>query len=133
MGEPVWLSPGLIEAIHQRQLSEHGGLAGVRDRAMLESAAERARQQFAYRSVSTDFPELAAAYAFGLSRNHPFMDGNKRTSAVICELFLQLNGYQLLATDVDLYPVFLALAAGELEEDQLIDWLRAHSRPLGVN
>jgi len=133
MKEPTWISLRLIESIHQRQLAEHGGLEGVRDQAMLESAAERPRQKFAYRDASTDIPELAAAYAFGLSRNHPFIDGNKRTAAVICELFLELNNFQLLSSDVDLYPFFLALASGELKENQLVDWLRSNSRTIGVH
>ena len=133
MQEPIWLSLELIEAIHQRQLAEHGGLSGVRDRGMLESAVDRPRQKFAYRSLDTDLPELAAAYAYGLSPNHPFMDGNKRTAAVACELFLALNQYQLIASDVELYPIFLNLAAGELNEAELVDWLRTHTRPDGVS
>lgn len=133
MQEPIWLTLELIEAIHKRQLAEHGGLNAVRDRAMLESAIDRPRQKYAYRSLDTDLPELAAAYAYGLSRNHPFMDGNKRTAAVACELFLELNRYQLVATDVELYPIFLALASGDLDEAELVDWLRTHSRPEGVS
>ena len=133
MNEPVWLSIELIEAIHDRQLGEHGGGSGVRDRAMLESALARPQQRFAYASEQADPIALAAAYAFGLSRNHPFVDGNKRTAAVACELFLELNGYQLLADDSDLYPVFMALAAGELSEESLIDWLRRHARPTQVS
>jgi hypothetical protein len=76
---------------------------------------------------------LAAAYAYGIARNHPFVDGNKRTAAVACELFLELNGYLLIASDPDLYPVFLGLAAGEISEEELTVWLRNHSRPSSVN
>lgn len=129
MNEPIWLGIELIERLHDRQLAEHGGPAGVRDRGMLESALGRAQQKFLYGGIDVDLPDLAAAYAFGLARNHPFVDGNKRTAAVACELFLELNGYLLVASDEDLYPVFVALAASELEEDQLAQWLRRHSRP----
>ena len=133
MNEPVWLTFEIIEAIHNRQLSEHGGLSGIRDRSMLESALERARHKYAYRELDTDLATLAAAYAFGLARNHPFLDGNKRTAAVACELFLELNSHYLLASDAELYPLFLTLAAGELDEQALTDWLREHSRPQGVS
>lgn len=133
MDEPIWLTAELTERIHDRQLAEHGGPSGVRDRGMLESVLARPRQQFTYRGLGTDIPQLAAAYAFGIARNHPFVDGNKRTAAVLCELFLELNGYLLVAEDGDLYPVFTALAAGELVEDQLADWLRRHSRPEQVS
>jgi len=133
VNEPVWLSIELIERVHDRQLAEHGGPAGVRDRGMLESALGRPRQKFAYGGLDIDLPALAAAYAFGLARNHPFVDGNKRTAAVACELFLELNGYLLVAADEDLYPVFAALAAGDLPEDQLAEWLRRHARPEQVS
>lgn len=133
MNKPVWLSVELIERVHDRQLAEHGGPAGVRDRGMLESALGRPRQKFAYGGLDIDLPALAAAYAFGLTRNHPFVDGNKRTAAVACELFLELNGYLLVATDEDLYPVFAALATGELSKDQLAEWLRDYSRPEQVS
>jgi len=133
MNEPIWLGVELIERLHDRQLAEHGGPAGIRDRGMLESALGRARQKFAYGGPDIELSDLAAAYAFGLARNHPFVDGNKRTAAVACELFLELNGYLLVASDEDLYPVFAALAAGELDEDQLAVWLRRHSRPEQVS
>lgn len=133
MNEPIWLSIELIERVHDRQLAEHGGPTGVRDRGMLESAMGRPRQKFAYGELDIDLPTLAAAYAFGLARNHPFVDGNKRTAAVACELFFELNGYLLFAGDEDLYLIFTALAAGELEEDQLAEWLRGHSRPEQVS
>lgn len=129
MGEPIWISLDLIMAIHERQLAEHGGGRGVRDQGMLESALARPEQTFAYGGVGMDVVELAAAYAFGLSRNHPFVDGNKRTAAVACEVFLELNGHHLLASDEDLYPLFMALAAGEVDEPALVQWLREHVRP----
>lgn len=133
MLEPAWLSLELIEAIHNRQLAEHGGLSGLRDRSMLESAIERPRSKFAYRSPATDLPELAAAYAYGLARNHPFMDGNKRTAYVACRTFLVLNGWDMIGPLHERYPLFLALASGQLDESELIDWLRTHSRPEGVS
>lgn len=131
--EPVWISPDLIRAIHERQLTEHGGGSGVRDEGMLESALARPRQKYAYGGAAVDVIELAAAYAFGMSRNHPFVDGNKRTAAVACEVFLELNGHTLLASDEDLYPLFLGLAAGEVSEEALTDWLRWNVRPHQVS
>lgn len=132
MSDPVWLSSELIEAVHERQMIEHGGGSGVRDPGMLESAMARPQQRHVY-GEDVDMISLAAAYAFGLSRNHPFVDGNKRTAAVACELFLELNGYQLIADDSDLYPVFMALAAGELDEAAFTEWLRGHARPEQVS
>ena len=129
MEEPVWLSKGLVLQVHDRQLLEHGGSAGVRDEGLLESALARPQQRWAYSEPAADLPALAAAYACGISRNHPFVDGNKRTAAVACELFLELNGYVLLAEDAELYPLFMGIAAGELEEDELATWLRDHARP----
>jgi death-on-curing protein len=131
--EPTWISIELVEAIHQRQIAEHGGGEGLRDRGLLESALARPRQIFAYGAGDTDLPALAAAYAFGLSRNHPFADGNKRIAAVTCELFLVLNGYRLLADNASLYPMFLGLASGNVAEDELGDWLRANTRPEWVS
>jgi death-on-curing protein len=131
--EPIWVSIELAEAIHQRQIAEHGGGEGIRDRGLLESALARPRQIFAYGSADTDMPALAAAYAFGLSRNHPFADGNKRIAAVTCELFLMLNGYRLLADNASLYPMFLGLASGNVSETEFADWLRANTRPERVS
>jgi death on curing protein len=122
----------LAEAIHERQLSEHGGSPGIRDRGMLESALARPQQRYAY-DPDADLPALAAACTYGLARNHPFVDGNKRTAAVVCELFLELNGYRLLAEDPDLYPVSIGLAAGEIVEEELAAWLRSNSRPRAVS
>ena len=127
--EPVWITPELAQAIHERQLAEHGGPAGVRDSAMLDSALARAQQRYAYSETRPDIPALAAAYAFGIARNHPFVDGNKRTAYVLCRTFMVLNGWDLVNPLSDRYPVFLALAAGEIEEDRLADWLRSAARP----
>jgi death-on-curing protein len=125
MGEPAWIDLEVVLAIHDEQLAEHGGQPGVRDRGLLESALDRPRNQFAY--GETEITRLAASYAFGISRNHPFLDGNKRTSLVVAELFLDLNGLELIASDVQCVTTFLQLAAGELTEDQLADWISANS------
>jgi len=129
MDDPIWISEELSLAIHQRQLAEHGGLDGVRDRGLLQSALARPRHLFAYNDPTPDLPVLAAAYAFGIARNHPFLDGNKRTAAVVCETFLELNGMNLDADDADMYTTFLNLAAGSVSEQQLAEWLKNHSTP----
>ena len=120
----VWIDRMLALALHERQLSEHGGGEGVRDESLLESALARPQQLFAYGKQPPDLPALAASLAYGLARNHPFVDGNKRTAAVACELFLALNGATLQADNVELYPVYLSLAEGSLAENELADWLR---------
>lgn len=125
MTEPVWIDLEVVLAIHDEQLAEHGGQVGVRDRGLLESAMARPQNQFAYGEHV--LPRLAASYAFGISRNHPFLDGNKRTSLVVAELFLELNGLDLTARDADCVTTFLALAAGDLTEEELAEWIAAHS------
>ncbi len=133
MPEWIWISPELAEAIHERQLAEHGGPSGVRDRGLFESALARPQQLAAYGGTDINAPALAAAYAFGLARNHPFVDGNKRIAAVVCETFLELNGHLLVAEDADMYPVFLGLADGSVDEEELAEWLRGNSRPEQVS
>ena len=128
MTEPVWIDLEVVLAIHDEQLAEHGGQAGVRDRGLLESALSRPQNQFAYGEHA--LPRLAASYAFGISRNHPFLDGNKRTSLVVAELFLNLNGLDLTASDVECVTTFLQLAAGDLTEEQLTEWIAGHTAPL---
>ena len=130
MDDPIWISIDLALAIHKRQLSEHGGADGVRDQGLLESALGRPRNSFAYTDPTLTIPELAASYAFGIARNHAFLDGNKRTAAVVCETFLNLNGFELIAADAELYPVYLALAAGELPESDFAQWLTSHTQPM---
>jgi death on curing protein len=120
----VWVALEVAEAAHLEQLAEHGGGEGVRDVRLLDSAMARAQNLAAY--GEPDVAALAAAYAFGIARNHPFVDGNKRTAAVVSETFLALNGFVLEATDAELVVAFLALAAGELSEDELADWFRGH-------
>ncbi|MDQ4420731.1 type II toxin-antitoxin system death-on-curing family toxin [Sphingobium sp. DEHP117] len=122
--EWIWVADEVAMAAHAEQLAEHGGGEGVRDPGALESAMARPRNLAVY--GEPDAAALAAAYAFGIARNHPFVDGNKRTAAVVSETFLMLNGYALSASDPELVVAFLALAAGELGEEELADWFREH-------
>jgi death on curing protein len=118
----VWVTLDVAITAHAEQLAEHGGSEGVRDERLLESAMARPQNLAAYGEPDT--AALAAAYAFGIARNHPFVDGNKRSAAVVSETFLVLNGHRLTATDAELVVAFLALAAGELSEEELADWFR---------
>jgi death on curing protein len=129
----VWLRKEVVLAIHDRQIAEHGGSAGVRDEGLLESALARPQQLCAYGDPAPDLADLAAALAYGLARNHPFVDGNKRSAAACCETFLDLNGATLEADDLDLFPVYLALAEGKLVERGFAAWLRERlqTRPHG--
>ena len=120
----VWIATEVALAAHAEQLTEHGGGDGIRDAGMLDSAMARPRNLADY--GEPDVADLAAAYAYGIARNHPFVDGNKRTAAVISETFLMLNGQALQATDAELVVAFVALAAGDLSEDELADWFRQH-------
>jgi death on curing protein len=122
----IWIGKTLAFAIHDRQLAEHGGGSGVRDEALLDSALARPQQLFAYGDPPPDLADLAASLAFGLARNHPFVDGNKRTAAVVCETFIRLNDAQLKADDLALYPIYIGLAEGSLSESDFADWLRQH-------
>jgi death-on-curing protein len=118
----LWVATDVAAASHAEQLAEHGGGEGVRDERLLDSAMARPRNLAAY--GEPDAAALAAAYAYGIARNRPFVDENKRTAAVISETFLILNGYRLTATDAELVVAFVALAAGELSEDEIADWFR---------
>ena len=124
----AWIDRALALAIHERQLAEHGGGIGVRDESLLESALARPQQLWAYGDPPPDLAALAASLAFGLARNHPFVDGNKRTAAVACELFLALNHAVLQASNIELYPVYLSLADGSLPETEFAEWLRPRLR-----
>ena len=120
--EPTWLDSRIAHAVHDRQLAEHGGGAGVRDEGALESALARPINQWAY--GSDDPVALAAAYAYGIARNHPFVDGNKRTAWIFARLFLMANGVEIHFDKVEAINIVIALAAGELSEDELADWFR---------
>ena len=124
-----WIRLGEAMAIHAEQIAEHGGLEGIRDTGLFESAMARAENRAAY--GEPDICDLAAAYAFGLARNHPFADGYERTAFVVTATFLILNGRDLTATEVGVVETFLKLAAGELPEAELADWFRANSREIG--
>ncbi len=122
--EPEWIEVETVRRFHQRQLAEHGGLNGIRDEGLLLSALSRPRQHWHYGKPSPDFCTLAAAYAHGIAKNHPFLDGNKRTAAIACELFLNLNGRFFTIGEDLKYPHFLVLAAGDHDEESFATWLR---------
>jgi len=122
---PIWILPEVVQAIHKRQLAEHGGSEGVRDLGLLDSALASAQNLFFYSSDEMNLSRLAAAYAFGIARNHPFVDGNKRTAFVVCMLFLKMNGCVVHATQEKLYDVFISLADGSLSEENLWRWLES--------
>ena len=129
MREPVWLEAATIRAIQQKLIEDFGGAPGVRDDNLLMSALDRPRNQLAY-GEPTLF-QLAAAYAFGIARNHPFIDGNKRAALAAADVFLQLNGHELAAPEAEAVVTFLALAAGELSETDLARWIGENAVPLG--
>ncbi len=124
----VWVEKALVLAIHERQIAEHGGSAGVRDERLLESALARPQQLRAYGDPAPDLADLAAALGYGLARDHPFVDGNKRTAHVGYRTFLALNGADLVATDEEKYVTVLALAEGKLSERDFAAWLRERLR-----
>lgn len=122
MSEPVWLFPELVIAFHDEQLREFGGPAGIRDLGMLESALDRPRNKWSY--GERDLAALAAAYAFGLAKNHPFVDGNKRAAFLSIVTFLGLNGIDFVADNAEVVVIIQGLAAGEIDEDGLSRWIR---------
>jgi len=122
--EPMWLTRVVVDAVHNDQIREHGGLLGLRDENGLTSALTRARHKWLY-DRTTDLASLGAAYAFGLARNHPYNDGNKRVALVAMLTFLAINRHDVQANDEDVLTTMLALAAGRLGEPELAAWLRA--------
>jgi len=124
MPKTVWLLEETITAIHHRQIAEHGGSEGLRDEGLLLSALARPQNLLAYGEPAPDLASLAAAYAYGIARNHPFVDGNKRTALVAARTFLILNGVDLEATQDDKVLTFLNLAEGAISEEELADWIR---------
>jgi len=126
--EVIWIDLPEVLAIHARQLDEHGGASGVRDEGLLESALARPRQLVA--NGKPDVFDLAAAYTAGIVRNHPFVDGNKRTGFVVGILFLELNGPTFTASEADATQAVLNLAAGEINDDEFAIWLRSNSTPI---
>ena len=128
MTEPNWLDRHEVLVLHKMLVAEFGGADGVRDEGLLDSALHRPRNRHVYGEVN--IPALATAYAFGIARNHPFVDGNKRTAFMAMALFLETNGYAFTASEVDATTTILALAAGEVEENALAAWVAANSKAL---
>jgi death-on-curing protein len=122
MSEPLWLTRQIIEAIHDEQLAIHGGAGGLRDAGMLESALDRPRNKWSYEQAG--LAELAAAYAYGIARNHPFIDGNKRTSLLALYTFLGVNDIDFDVPEAEVATMILSLAAGEVSEESLARWIR---------
>ncbi len=120
----VWVEPLVLLAVHDEQLAEHGGGSGVRDAGLFESVLVRPQQLVAY--GQPDIAEIAASYGYGIARNHPFVDGNKRTAFVATQLFLMLNGFRLAASDPEHVLTMLAVAAGEISEAEFAAWVRNH-------
>ena len=119
MSEPIWISQRAIHAIHDRQISEHGGLPGVRDEGLLQSALSRPENLYFYGDPKPDISDMAAAYGFGISKNHPFNDGNKRTALIAIRLFLKLNGFDLTATGPEKFTMIVELASSHIDESDL--------------
>lgn len=128
MNEPVWILSQLVIAVHQMLLEEHGGLSGVRDENLLDSALNRPKQRIAYDDKFSVF-DLAASYSYGLAKNHPFVDGNKRIALSVGAIFLELNGYSLDAPEAEAVVIFKQLAAGDLSEEDLSNWFEVSSIP----
>ena len=126
MTDPVWVFPDLVSAVHQMLLAEHGGLPGIRDKGLLESALARPQQKFAFEKNVSIF-DLAAAYSYGLARNHSFVDGNKRIALTIAAVFLELNDYSLDVPEAEAVVIYQQLAAGTLTEETLAEWFRDSS------
>ena len=130
MTEPIWINLRVIKAFHDRQINEHGGLQGLRDEGLLLSALSRPENAYHYSDRKPDVAELAAAYGFGLAKNHPFNDGNKRTALIAMRLFLKLNGYDLAAAPEDKYKTIIYVAASDITEDELAQWIRKNLKEI---
>jgi death on curing protein len=129
MTEPRWVALRWVMAVHEEQLAEHGGGTGVRDQGLLESALARPQNLWSYGEPAPDLAALAAAYAYGIAKNHAFVDGNKRTALVVSFGFFWVNGYRVTTSQSENAVIFEQLAAGELEEEQLANWFRNNSEP----
>ena len=130
MLEPIWMDAVDALVAHDLELAAHGGSSGLRDLGLLESALARPRNLLAYAGNTPVLTRLAAAYAFGISSNHPFVDGNKRTALLVSFAFLDTNGIAVTATQEDAYRTILGLAAGEIDEQQMADWFDLNTGPL---
>lgn len=129
MEEPIWVDAVIVDAVHTNQLQEHGGLQGVRDEGALAAALARPQQTFAY-EPDADIAQLAAAYAFGLAKSHPYSDGNKRTAFLVAAIFLELNGYDLTRSDDEIIEIMQGVAASQVTEARLAAWIRAALTPI---
>ena len=125
MSEPIWLRRDVIDAMHDMQLVEHGGAAGIRDEGLLDSALAKPRNRHAY--GETDIHSLAAAYASGIASNHPYIDGKKRTAFLAAYVFLKINGHHLAAREVEAVQMTVDLASGAIDEATFADWLRGNT------
>lgn len=125
----VWISKTTALAIHEYQLAQHGGLAGLRDEGLLDSAVARPQHIVAFSGAAPDVAKLATAYAFAIAKNHPFIDGNKRTAAVVLETIIELNGFSLPPDDNQMYDAIIALVDGTWSEQEFADWLRQNIVP----
>jgi death on curing protein len=122
--EPEWIRDDVVTAIHTMQIAEHGGKDGVLSEGAISASLANPKHYFFYTEPKPDIPAIAARYAHGITANHPFCDGNKRTSAVVCELFLELNGLELKASDQEAYAMYIKLASSEIDADEFAEWLR---------
>lgn len=129
MSEPLWLKRAWVDAMHFQQLRRFGGQYGVRDSGVIDSALARPRNRWLY-AEAPDLALAAAAYAYGLARNHGYVDGDKRIAFVAMAVFLELNGLSLVAEETDVVRVMVAVAAGEMEEEQLAEWVRGRVAPV---
>lgn len=128
VSEPIWLTRRIVQAVHERQIREHGGRDGVRDEGLIASALARPQNRWGY-SQDVDLPELAAAYGFGLTKNHGFIDGNKRVGYMAMYVFLGINGLDIEAPEEEVVILMTGVASGELGEDELAEWLRERVVP----
>lgn len=127
MREPRWIHKQALLILHEAALAAHGGASGIRDEGLLDSALARPRNSYLYRSGS-DIPALAASYGYGLTKNHPFVDGNKRAAFGAVGMFLLANRVELTATEADAISIMLALSAGDVSEDDFAQWIRSNCR-----
>jgi death-on-curing protein len=128
MAEPIWVLSESVKAIHNRQIAEHGGTTGVRVSELLESALAKPKNIYPYSKSQSSIPSLASAYAYAISKNHPFLDGNKRVALVVSIAFMKLNGWRVMASQEILYTTFWNLAAGKISEDELLLWFESVSK-----
>lgn len=125
MSEPIWVLTETVKAIHHRQLAEHGGGTGIRDIGLLESALASPKNAYYFSKDPFSIFSLAASYAHAITKNHPFVDGNRRVAFVVCMLFMKLNQYKVVASQETLYAIFWELAAGEISQEELTQWLNS--------